>query len=301
MTSLTEVYEGGTGAGLRRLYVGVALFAVGAVLLTTGIVMASTDIGEHVGLGLYDAREVAGILGGIGFPAVLIGTMTVLPKASRDLRLGAGTGAAICLIAVAMFRHWYPVDWMGGTGNTTMTLVVAGTYFTGAIIATWCLFTAVANFKARNDPGGTVKLEITKGGKTRVVEVSSDNLRGRLSGIGLLGGTPDGDVATQTNRATSTRSTRSTASSATTSTASTSVTDGGASTASQMSTPGSSRSDDAELLDEDPVSVGDPYCGNCTHFRYVRTDDGMVPYCGLHSEMMEDMEACDEWTPNTSS
>ena len=42
----------------------------------------------------------------------------------------------------------------------------------------------------------------------------------------------------------------------------------------------------------------DKYCGSCEHFDYVRTDDGLKPYCGLHDEVMDDMEACAEWTPN---
>ncbi|ELK48253.1 hypothetical protein D320_19842, partial [Haloferax sp. BAB-2207] len=41
----------------------------------------------------------------------------------------------------------------------------------------------------------------------------------------------------------------------------------------------------------------DRYCGNCTYFEYVRTSDGLKPYCAAHDEMMQDMEACDEWFP----
>lgn len=321
MTSLTEAYEGGNGGNLRRLYAGVALFGVGAILVTAGIVLASTDVGTYFEWNLYEAREWAGILGGVGFPAVLIGTMTVLPKASRRVRAAAVVGAAVCLLGVAMFAHWYPTDWMGGSGNTTMTLVVAGVYFAGAIVSTWCLFTAVANFKARNDPGGTVKLEVTKGGETRVVEVSNENLRGRLGGIGLFGDTPDGEVETQTNegagsggshsggRAGGSRRRSRRSSSATG--GNPGVTDGG-SAGGTLGTPGGSASggpgpdatasDDAEFLDEGPTApVGDSYCGNCTHFRYARTDDGLVPYCGLHGEAMDDMDACTEWTPNTGS
>jgi hypothetical protein len=41
--------------------------------------------------------------------------------------------------------------------------------------------------------------------------------------------------------------------------------------------------------------AGDAYCGSCRHFEYVRTDEGMQPYCGHHEELMEDMDACDAW------
>jgi hypothetical protein len=280
MASLTEVYDGGGGAGLRRVYAGVVLFGVGAVLLVAGIATATTGVGGRFGLSLYEAREIAGVLGGVGLPLVLLGTMTAIPRTSRRLRGVAVVGAAASAAGVALFADAYPVDWVGGSGDSTMTLVVASVYFLGTIVTTWCLFVAVANFKARNDPGGTVKLEITKAGETRVVEVSNDRLEGTLGGIGVFGGTPDGDVETQTNRGGSERAAGN----------SQSITDGGATT------------DDAEFLaDESAAPLGDTYCGNCTHFRYVRTDDGMVPYCGYHGDRMDDMEACEEWTSNTNT
>ena len=104
MASLTEVYSGGSGAGLRRLYAGVALFGVGAVLVTAGLVVASTGIGSYLGLGLYRSRELAGILGGLGFPAVLLGTMVALPRASRGLQTAAVVGAGVCLLGVGLLR-----------------------------------------------------------------------------------------------------------------------------------------------------------------------------------------------------
>jgi hypothetical protein len=326
MASLTEVYRGNSGAGLRRLYAGVTLFGVGAVLVTAGLVVASTGIGSRFGLGLYRSRELAGVLGGLGFPAVLLGTMVALPRASRGLRTAAAGGAVVCLLGVGMFARWYPVDWIGGSGNTTMTLVVATTYFAGTILTTWSLFTAVANFKARNDPGGTISLEITKAGETRVVEVSNDELRGKLGGIGMLGGTPDGEAETQTNRdavgsgsgsgtGAGSRTGRggasgssptpnsspspSHAASPSPSPGSASATDGGASASRSIREP-TGTDDDAEFVDEPPAPSNDRYCGNCSHFRYARTDDGLVPYCGLHSEAMDDMDACEAWSPNTN-
>ena len=300
MASLTEVYRGGSGASLRRLYAGVALFGVGAVLVTAGLVVASTGIGAYFGLGLYRSREVAGVLGGLGFPAVLMGTMVALPRASRGLRTAAAAGAAICLLGVGMFGQWYPVDWIGGSGNTTMTFVVAATYFTGTILTSWSLFTAVANFKARNDPGGTISLEITKAGETRVVEVSNDELRGKLGGIGMLGGTPDGEAETQTNREARATPRRDGDSTPSPSPRDPSATDGGATTTEPIREP-TGTGNDAEFVDDTPTPPSnDRYCGNCSHFRYARTDDGLVPYCGLHSEAMDDMDACEAWSPNTN-
>lgn len=325
MASLTEVYSGGDEAGLRRLYAGVILFGVGAVLVTSGLVVASTGLGSVFGLGQYQSRELAGVLGGLGFPAVLIGTMVAIPRASDRLQVAAGVGAVLCLVAVGMFARWYPVDWVGGSGTSAMTFVVSATYFLGAIVTSWCLFTAVANFKARNDPGGTISLEITKEGETRVVEVSNDKLRNRLGGIGMLGGTPDGEVETQTNRSnggsgsskrggkrpsksgqrrtTTTDQSRSggrtTTSRAASPGARASPTDGGADERPAIQEP--EITDDAEFLDDGTAGpISDSYCGNCAYFRYVRTDEGLAPYCGLHSETRDDMEACDEWSPNTA-
>lgn len=289
MASLTEVYEGGNGASLRRLYAGVALFGVGAVLLVAGIVTAATGVGSRVGLDLFTSRRVAGVLGGVGLPAVLLGTMAVLPRASRTVRGAAYAGAAVSLVGVYLFNGAYPVDWVGGSGDTSMTLVVASVYFLGTLVTTWCLFVAVANFKTRNDPGGTVKLEITKDGETRIVEVSNDRLRGTLGGIGVLGGTPDGDVDTQTNRESSTGGGSTNRSSGGRGGTAEGVTDGGATT-----------TDDAEFLTGDSGEpTSDTYCGNCSHFQYVRTDGDIEPYCGYHGELMDDMDACEEWTPNT--
>ena len=286
MASLTEVYEGANnGAGRRQLYAGIALFAIGAVLLVAGIVVAATGVGSRFGLGLYEARGVAGILGGVGLPAVLLGTVTVIPRTATTLRTGAVAGAGVSLVGVVLFSRAYPVDWVGGSGDTSMTIVVSAVYFAGALVATWCLFAAVANFKSRNDPGGTVTLEITGEGETRVVDVSNDELRGRLSGIGLLGGTPDGDVETQTNRGGRRASGGS-----------------GAGAGGRGRTDGGAATDQAQVLTDDPSEpLGDVYCGNCSQFQYVRTDGDIEPYCGYHAELMDDMDACEEWTPNRSA
>jgi MFS family permease len=281
MTSLSEVYDGGRGgADLRRLYLGVVLFAVGVVLTVFGIVVGtSTAVANSLSLGVFEARELAGIAAGLGLPATFLGVVTVLPQAGRRVRLAAGVGSVVSLLAVVVFRSVYPSHWYGQPVD--YTLPVTALYFVGAIVTLWALFAAVANFKTRNDPGGTVKLRITKQGETKVVEVSNDDLRSRLSGIGFFGSTPGGNVETQTaGQSTTPARTR----------ASTASTDGGATT------------DDAVFLDEpEPKPRGDVYCGNCSYFKYVRSGRGLKPYCGLHGETMADMEACQEWEENTSA
>jgi hypothetical protein len=276
MTSLSEAYgrERG-GADLRRLYAGVGLFLVGVVLAVAGLVLGtSTAVADAFGLGVYEAREVAASAGGIGLPLTFLGVVTVLPQSGRRVRVASVVGTTIALFGVLLFWEFYPMQWYGM--ETDYTLPVSAIYFLGVLTTFWSVFVAVANFKTRNDPGGTVKLEVTKQGRTRVVEVSNEGLRNRLSGIGFLGSTPSGDTPTQTagNRRDGPP-----------------VSDGGSS---------ATAGHDAEFLDEpSPEPRGDVYCGNCTQFNYVRTNDGMKPYCGLHGEVMEDMDPCDEWEGTT--
>ncbi len=270
MTSLSEVYERGRGgADLRRLYAGVVLFLVGVVLAVAALVFGtSTVVAEMFGLGVYEAREVAIIAGGLGLPLTFLGVVTVLPQSGRRIRVASVVGTAIALFGVLLFWEFYPMQWYGM--ETDHTLPVSAIYFLGMLTTFWAVFTAVANFKTRNDPGGTVKLEITKQGRTRVVEVSNQGLRNRLSGIGFLGSTPDGNTPTQTA--------------------------GSGQTRSPVSDGGSTTTDDAVFLDEpSPDPRGDVYCGNCAHFKYVRTNDRMKPYCGFHAEVMDDMDPCDQW------
>ncbi|WP_416838930.1 ribonuclease BN [Haloferax sp. DFSO52] len=317
MTSLSEAYHGGRGGpSLRRLSLGFGVFITGVLLVIAGIVVTTTDVYTSGGATLGEARELGGILGGIGVPAVFLGVFAVLP-ASRRTRAAAVIGASIAVLGVGLFSHAYPCQWTGatcGAGLTDLTLETVTVYFFGAITTFWCLFVGVANFKTRNDPGGTATVQVTKKGETRIVEVEQ-SVRGGLSSIGFLGGTPDGDVETQTNSASSSPMTNTAG-----------ATDGGASSqtitpldlepatqstetthsAQGVDTVGASPTRSPEGAMEHPDAnrpqdsmVGDRYCGNCTYFEYVRTSDGLQPYCAAHDEMMQDMEACDEWFPRS--
>jgi hypothetical protein len=383
MTSLAEVYEGkvGEGADLRRLYLGVGLFVVGSLLVIAGIVAAGTQTVTSE-LGIRTARRIAGILGGVGVPAVFLGVFTVLP-AGRITRAAAIVGAGVALLGVSLFAHAYPCQWAGANcAAGDLTLPTAGVYFLGVITTFWCLFVGVANFKSRNDPGGTVELEVTRGGETKVIEVSKSKLDDTGSapaagGIGFFGDTPDGEIDTQTARVDDTpkarmadagktaRSTDRGSTARSTDRGSTarstdrgktariadpagSVSDGGAtsneitgltesetetttspttpdspntpgysgggvggsggtgsvsgsgSSYSSGSTAGTSTTDSPGSNTTNEAAAGSPgdsYCGSCAHFQYVRTEDGMQPYCGYHDEVMGDMDACEEWTP----
>ncbi|TKX63020.1 hypothetical protein EXE48_04540 [Halorubrum sp. ASP1] len=364
MTSLSEAYggRGRSGVDPRRLYLGVGSFVAGALLVVAGILVAA-EVAMPSGFSSGTAREVGGILGGVGVPLVLLGVMAVLP-ADRNTYAAAAVGAAVMCLGVALFAHAYPQQWVGGPRPelTDLTLPTAGVYFLGAATTLWSVFVGVANFKTRNDPGGTVSMEVTHKGETKVVEVPRDQLNGP-GGVGLLGGTPDGEVETQTNRpddadrparGASRPADRDPAGAA----AGTGATNGSGATVAPgasdrsgdrsngrsaagdrsngtgrsgtgrsgtggapgpgsagVSDGGSAETDISSPLDgpgsEEPASPstpspgspaardgpGDAYCGNCEKFDYVRTEDGMRPYCAHYDELMDDMEACDSWTP----
>jgi len=134
----------------------------------------------------------------------MAGVFTVLPSGKR-IKAAATIGAGISLLGVALFWYAYPAHWAGY--GRQLTLAVTGIYFLGSLTSVWCLFVGIANFKQRNDPGGTVSLRITKeSGETKVVEVEKSDLEdgslgdiGGAGGIGVFGADPDGSVETQTN------------------------------------------------------------------------------------------------------
>ena len=290
MTSLGETYDRRAGeASQRRVYLGTGLFAAGALLVVGGILAGATGLLITNGFSQYESREIAGILAGIGIPAVFVGIFSVLP-ANPVQRAAAAVGSGLAVLGVMLFRAAYPGNWYAGVNGvpSTETLAFVIVYFAGIITTFWCLFTAVATFKTRNDPGGTVTLSVTKDGETHTVEVPAGNVEsarealtsGSFGGVGVFGGVEDPDEQTRANTAQPDPSPGPAAAS---------VSDGGA--ASQEIT--------SPLDSGAGAGVGpDEYCGNCTHFDYADTGEGMQPYCGLYDEEMDDMEACEWWEPN---
>jgi len=286
------------------------------------MLVATTGLPGLVGIeGEFTPNLIGGVLAGLGVPATLLGVSTILPASDR-LRAASVIGASIAVLGVALFWHAYPSDWAGY--NQNLTPYVLGVYFLGIMITLGCLFVGIANFKERNNPGGTVSLEVrTESGETRVVEVDRSEVQsGSLGGIGMLGGTPDGEVKTQTNRpGTAGSDAQSNSSPARTSTQSSrepgtygtstgGATQGSASSAGGLATSGtasdggastseiSSPMGDSSTASSAAKDVGDRYCGNCEHFRYVKSSAGMQPYCGYDGDVMDDMDACEEWQPN---
>ncbi|GAA0252326.1 hypothetical protein ACFFQF_03115 [Haladaptatus pallidirubidus] len=279
MTSLGETYQGRDGVKKRprRLYLGVGLFLAGSLLVIVGILAATTTTFAGAGVGQYESYKIAGITAGLGIPAVFVGIFTVLPATSKQVRAAVAIGSSISILGVAMFWYAYPAHWRGFGQN--LTLPVVAVYFVGLIATFCCLFVAVVNFKTRNDPGGTVTMEVTRTGETKIVEV--ERQRG-FGSVGIFGDPSEENIDA--------------------------VSDGGA-TADDISSPmdsgqgtnGATKSTTTTVTAPNTATAANPtdaYCGNCTHFDYVHTDSGMTPYCGLHDRRMADMDACERWQSN---
>ncbi len=300
MTSLTDVYEGRVGrvASRRQQLLGTGLFLAGAVMLVGAIAVATTTVGSQ-SLGELAARELAGVLAGIGFQAVLLGVFAVLP-ASRRVRGAAVIGTGVALLGVVLFRYAYPYEWVASA--PLFALATVAVYFFGVATTFWSLFVALATFKTRNDPGGTARMEITREGTIRLVEEARSV--GGLGGVGLFGTEPDGSVETQTNVSSPQGGAGSAASAA--------VSDGGATETDGISEVGTERTSTTEeptLITDAPASTTDSatstrtqpdaYCGNCRHFEYVTVDGEPEPYCAYHDGRLDDMEACSAWTESS--
>jgi hypothetical protein len=265
------VYEGGinTVADPRQRRLGMALFALGAAMVVGSIPVATTDLSTVLGLDVFAAREVAGTLAGLGTPAVFVGLFVVVPASNRT-RAAAAMGASLALLGVLLFRQAYPYRWLANEPQVALLTTVV--YTAGMLLTLWALFISVATFNRRIDPGGTARIAITETGEVRVIRSGPD---GGAGSVGLFGRDPDGSVPTQTGDSDPT-----------------------------PASDGSGAVTNDALVDDDIFTAAqqrgrpDEYCGNCEHFKYVRLDDELVPYCGLHEDLMDDMDACEQWEEN---
>ncbi|MEF8856445.1 MAG: ribonuclease BN, partial [Haloplanus sp.] len=281
------------------------------VLVVAGIIVATTDVLRGGGTTLFEVREYGGILAGLGVPAVFLGISAVLP-AERSTRAAAGIGASVAVLGVALFAHAYPCRWSGANcapGMVDLTLPTVGVYFLGALTTFWCLFVGIANFKTRNDPGGTVTMEVTRQGETKVIEVDRSTSKGSV-GLGGSSATPtatvgaevsdggsdDDDIREVASVPSSSPSPTSDARSAGGGTATASPSGSGGGTATASSSAGDSEVWKSTAATGATADSADRYCGNCEHFEYVRTERGIQPYCGFHDGVMADMDPCEDWS-----
>jgi hypothetical protein len=65
----------------------------------------------------FGPRKLAFVLGMASLPAALSSIVVLLPVDRRGL-VGAGVGAAVCLVAIGWFTLVYPNQWAAGSGQT---------------------------------------------------------------------------------------------------------------------------------------------------------------------------------------
>jgi hypothetical protein len=101
----------GPPAAERTVYGGFGLFFGGIALALIGIVvfLASATVSPD-DLFRYTLREIAGIAGAVGLPALLLGVTVLLPV-DRKALYAAAAGTAVCLVGVGLFSTSYPYAW----------------------------------------------------------------------------------------------------------------------------------------------------------------------------------------------
>ena len=95
----------------RTVYGGFGLFFGGIALALIGIVvfLASATVSPD-DLFRYTLRELAGVAGAVGLPALLLGVTVLLPV-DRKALYAAAAGTAVCLAGVGLFSVSYPYAW----------------------------------------------------------------------------------------------------------------------------------------------------------------------------------------------
>lgn len=191
MESLGDAYESRRWQGRdpRRIAVGATLGLAGALAVVVAILLVTTPLSALVGAtDPHAAEKLGGTLGGLGIPAMFLSVVAVLPSSRRE-QVGVGVGAVLCLVGIGLFQVAYPYNWT--VGGQTLAFETTMAYFVGACIAFWFVFTAMASFRRRNDPHGTVKLEISHKGETKTVQVSPQEYRRYTQAVRGDGGTTD--------------------------------------------------------------------------------------------------------------
>jgi hypothetical protein len=167
MPSLDEAYSRGsvTERDSRRVAGGLALGVTGALAVFAAIVHVAVAGDTTL------AKAQAGVLAGLGVPAMFLAVVLVLP-ATRRARVGVVAGSALSVAGAWLFWQAYPTQWTRTADSMAFETVMV--YGLGGAIALWFVFSAVASFRRRNTPQGTVELEVVRQGQTKTVEVSRD-------------------------------------------------------------------------------------------------------------------------------
>jgi hypothetical protein len=169
MPSLDEAYNQRHGlSSPRRVLGGTALLAAGALAIVVAMVLVWSG-GDNTTAKLY-----AGIAAGSGIPAMLLGVVVVLPASLRQ-RIGVLSGTGLAFGGVSLFQYAYPFRWTRTANSLAFETLLL--YGVGCALAVWFVFAAIASTRLRNNPQGTVSLEVIRQGETRTVELSREQYR----------------------------------------------------------------------------------------------------------------------------
>ncbi|WP_340098425.1 DUF7139 domain-containing protein [Salinibaculum salinum] len=170
MPSLDEAYDRDrfTERDPRRVAGGLCLGAAGALAVLAAIILVAVAGDTTL------AKAQSGVLAGLGVPAMFLAVVLVLPASTRT-RLGVVAGSVLSVAGVWLFWQAYPMRWTRTADSMAFETVMV--YGLGGAVALWFVFSAVASFRRRNNPQGTVELEVVRQGETKTVEVSRDRYR----------------------------------------------------------------------------------------------------------------------------
>lgn len=174
MQSLDEAYDSRWASvrNPRRVAAGLVLVGAGALAVLAALVVLA------VGGASTTANLYAGVLAGLGVPAMLLGVVVVLP-ASRRARVGVLAGTVLAVAGVVAFWFVYPERWTRTADPLAFETLML--YGVGCAIALGFVFSALATFRLRNNPQGTVSLEVVRQGETETIEVSHERYRSLVS------------------------------------------------------------------------------------------------------------------------
>lgn len=139
------------------VYLGFALFLGGIALGLLGFVIFLGSLGAQPGTATFWAfREVAIALAAVGMPGILAGIVVLLPI-GRRARVAAGVGAAVCLVAVALFVAVYPANWnvRGATDYSAAGIAIYASGLAVLVAATGAALVEHHLEQARPTPGST--------------------------------------------------------------------------------------------------------------------------------------------------
>lgn len=282
MTDITDTYANRLAdlSAHTEQQIGKAALGTSTALFVLAILAATTQILGIFGLNQWQSWEVAGVAAGLAAPLAITSIFFLLPTQS-DERFLASIGVFLSLAGVLMFFLEFPHHWINDTPNHSFK--VLSVYFLGMLGLLVAMFFSVMNIPARSP--SSVMLE-------RIHE-TADTIREKTNIDQIKDPEPNPEPEPEPEYPEG----------------GTPTMDGG-SGVGFMGEPEDNLDDDEELVQDDAEILGedntpehddiDKYCGNCEHFSYKHTNGDYQPHCGLHDEDMDNLDACDQWSPQDS-